>query len=132
MSIERTQNTKPLGEQPNDASERVCNSGQSLLSRMWRNLRECSVPAGSVPLWTEEGDVQPPEHKYPEELRIVVPPNISPERLVIEGCWGDSLPEVKLMRSEQLMTMQLHDESMCSKALDDLIYGVLGGGQGRF
>ena len=115
---------KASSDEPNsDAKETADSSDHSAISRMWQALRKFFAPVEWYPLLLEEDEILPPEPKSLKELRIIVPPNISPEALVIVGCWGDSLPGVKLARSEQLMTMQLHDESTSNTASHDLIYG---------
>jgi len=130
MSKEREQTTSSSGLPPSDDA---MTAHKGVLQRLIDKFRGPQFALGYPPpdwLFLKEDEILRPAQKSLEELRIVVPPNISPERLVVEGCWGDSFPEVKLMRSERLKTMQLHDESTCSRASHDLIYGDPGGDPG--
>jgi hypothetical protein len=100
MNKEREQTTSSSGLPPSDDA---ITAHKGVLQRLIDKFRGPQFALGYPPpdwLFLKEDEILRPAQKSLEELRIVVPPNISPERLVIEGCWGDGFPEVKLMRAD--------------------------------
>lgn len=116
MSTEQKQTSGSSSEQPNDDAGLDGKVDRSLLGRLRAGLRafceffeEPELPPGSFYM-------TPGVLEGPEVLRIVMPTNWRPEKLVIRGDWGDSSPEVILERLVQQPIEIQHDESSQNKA----------------
>lgn len=124
MSIERTQNTKPLGEQPTCDRSGVVKT-YLLKPLMWfRRLLVEVDPSGFYEPFAGAVYVGLPEQQYPKVLRIIIPANITPEKLEIVGSWGDSFPAVQLIPLGRPQTGSQHDESTHSTDPDAVLYAT--------